>query len=292
MPVRANKDIWLFGDIFLTEAVAVLREIQNRNRDGLYLYSAYDPQPYYPKMQDQTTFVSQIHCQLFTALEEHNKLPAVILIVLGNKRIDDKVFNPENTRRVWRALFTEIQRAIRVRKEDLPRKAQNDQEPRVLLSNVFPRYKDHQEKTDQTDESFKTKRRRLNGMLPQIAHEFDFGVLPVSGILLDNSELYTVATGQLNGRGLKQFWVNLSKEFKLEDIRWEEKHKNRIIQEYFDKQRETRRENLERRKVAKERFSMSSYEFDRGDGRKEFKNEGRARSVPGDRSANNRTKRK
>lgn len=288
----------MFGDVFLTEAVAVLKEVQNRNRDQLYLYSNYDPQPYYPKLLDQSTFANQIRCQLYTALEEHNKLPAVILIVLGNKKIDDMVFNPENTRKVWRALFTELQRAIRVRKEDLPKKAQIDEEPRVLIGNIFPRFKDHQEKTDKTHESFKTKRRRLNGMLPQIAHEYDFTILPISGILPDNAEFFTTTTGQLNGKGMKEFWVSLSKELRLDDIRREERKKNKIIQEYFDEQREIRKGNIERKKIARERLSlprsMGPREFDRGDGnfRRNQHQTNRARSVPNARIDSGRSKNK
>lgn len=113
VPVRANKDIWVLGDTFLTEATAVLREMQNQNRDELYMYSHYDPQIYYPKLISNDTFASQIRCQLATALEEHNKLPAIILIVLGNEKVDYKVMNPEYTRKVWSALFNEIHRMKR-----------------------------------------------------------------------------------------------------------------------------------------------------------------------------------
>lgn len=107
----------------MTESVAVLMEMQNQKRDELYIFSEFDPQPYYPKLLNTDTFGKQITDQLFVALEEHNKLPSVILIVLGNKQIDNMVMNPEQTRRIWNALFTEIQRMIRTRKEDLPRKA-------------------------------------------------------------------------------------------------------------------------------------------------------------------------
>lgn len=203
--MRATKDVWILGDIFLTEAINVLMEMQNRNRDELYLFAEYDPQPYYCKLMNSDTFGKQITSQLFTALEEHNCLPSVILIIIGNSNIDTKVMNPEHTRRVWNALFTEIERMLKTRKEDLPRKARVLGEPRVLLTNVFPTFKDLNEKTDKTNESFKTKRRRLNGILPQIAKKFEFSVLNVSGILPDNSDFFTMNTGALNGKGMKQF---------------------------------------------------------------------------------------
>lgn len=172
VPVRAVKDIWVLGDTFLTEATAVLREIQNQNRDELYLYSHYDPQIYYPSLLSKDTFAKQIHCQLNSALEEHNRLPAVILIILGNKNVDHKVMNPEYTRKVWSALFTEISRMIKTRREDLLEKARVKGEPRVMVTNMIPRYREHNEKTDLTHESFKTKRRRFNGILPQVAGNF------------------------------------------------------------------------------------------------------------------------
>lgn len=39
VPVRANKDIWILGDVFVTEAIAILMEMQNQRRDELYIYS-------------------------------------------------------------------------------------------------------------------------------------------------------------------------------------------------------------------------------------------------------------
>lgn len=286
MPVRANKDIWILGDVFLTEAVAVLREIQNLNKDQLYLYSDYDPQIYYPKLLATQSFANLIRCQLFTALEEHNKLPSVIILILGNKNIDQMVMNPEQTRRVWNALFVELSRAIKTRKNDLPAKARSEFEPRVFVSNVFPRFKDHNERIDKGFEPFKTKRRRLNGILPQVASAYEFEVLPINGIIPDQSELFSTSTGFLNGKGIKEFWSNLSREFKLHDVRFEEKKKSKIIEDYFEQQREKRRIDLEMKKAERERLSLprnnSSSRFDCGDtgGNWKVTRKDRSQSVP------------
>lgn len=286
VPVRANKDIWILGDTFLTEAIAVLREMQNQNRDQLYLYSQYDPQIYYSNLLSKDTFASQIRCQLSTALEEHNKLPVAILIVLGNKNIDHKVMNPECTRRVWKALFTEIDRIVRTRKEDLPDKAKRESEPKVLINNMFPRFREHNDQTDATHETFKTKRRRFNGVLPQVANNFDYKVLPINGILPDNAELFATSTGQLNGKGFKEFWSCISKELKIQDVREQELYKSKIINEYFDHQREQRRLAQEKQRAASDRRSLPRVlhptQLDRGDGniRLNPNRKDRARSVP------------
>lgn len=297
VPVRANKDIWLLGDVFLTEAVSVLMEMQHQNPDELHLFSDYDPQPYFPKLLDSQSFGKQITNQLFTALEEHNKLPSVIIIIIGNKQINKKVFNPEQTRRVWKALFTEIQRIIRTRKEDLPKKAQNQNKPRVLINNMFARFKDHNDKTEGTHESFKTKRHHFNSLLPQMVKDFDFSVLHITGLLPDNSEFFVQGSGQLNGRGMKQFWLSLSSEFKIFDTKQVELHKNRILADYFFQQKEARRIDQEKRKVAKDRLSLprtlSFNEFDRGDGysKKSQKRRDRSRSAPHDKSTDHRRNR-
>lgn len=256
VPVRANKDIWILGDVFVTEAIAILMEMQNLKHDELYLFSGYDPQPYYPSLLSKETFGRQIVKQLFTALEEHNKLPSIILIVLGNKQIDNMVMNPEQTRRIWNALFTEIQRILRIRKEDLPKKAKSLNEPRILITNLFPRYREYNEKLDHSHETFKTKRRRLNGMLPQLASSYEYTVLPVTGILPDQTDFFSMSTGQLNGRGIQEFWSIVSKAVKLNDVRCEEKQKNHIIQEYFEQEREQRKINQERNKIRKDRCSL------------------------------------
>lgn len=283
--MRANKDVWILGDTFLTEAVAVLRELQNQNRDELYLYSEFDPQIYYPKLLAKESFASLIRCQLYTALEEHNKLPAVIILIVGNKNVDTKVLNPENTRKVWSALFTEIQRVIKTRKEDLPKKAKVNTEPVVCVTNMFPRFREFNEKKDLTDETFKTKRRRFNGILPQIASNYEFKILPINGILPDHADFFSVSTGQLNGKGMKEFWINLSRELKILDVKLREQVKNDIIQKYFEQQREDRRIEQEKRKANRDRGSLQrnlhESRLDRGDGnfRKPVRH-ARAHSVP------------
>lgn len=263
----------------------MLREFQNQHRDALYLYSEYDPQIYYPKLLSKDTFASQVRCQLYTALEEHNKLPAAIIVIVGNKDIDLKVYNPEYTRKVWSALFTEMQRAIRTRKEDLPSKAKFPDEPQVFIANIFPRGSVFSDKCDLTHETFKTKRRRLNGILPQVASSFEFKVLAINGILPENSELFVMNTGQLNGKGIKEFWNSLSKELKVQDFKAKERNKSKIIQQHFDEQREQRRLLFEKKKAEKDRYSLPrGHQFDRGDGNfTQSQRKDRARSVPGHR---------
>lgn len=270
-------------------------EMQNQNRDELYLFAEYDPQPYFCKLLDTDTFGHQITSQLFTALEEHNRLPSVILVVIGNSDIDSKVLNPEHTRRVWSALFSEMTRMIKTRKEDLPRKARVSGEPRVLIANMFPKFKDHNDSLGNTHESFKTKRRRFNGLLPEIARKFEFGVLPITGILPEKSELFTLNNGKLNGKGMKQYWISLSSELKVEDNRQIEKNKNSVISEYFQQQRELRRIDQERKKVARDRFSLPRNmsfrnDQDRGDGSTNRQN--RSKSVPSQNKAKNNKRRR
>lgn len=270
MPVRANKDIRILGDTFLTEATAVLREMQNQNKDDLYLYVHFDPKIYYPQLLSKDTFASQVRCQLATALEEHNKLPAVIILVFGNKNVDYKVLNPELTQKVWSFLFTEIQRMIRTRKEDLPSKAKSDSEPVVFICNMFPRSKEHNKKRDLTHESLKTKRRHFNGLLPQVAKNYDFRVLAINGILPENSDFFVTSTGALNGKGMREFWNCVSRELRIHQVKQEEENKNKIIQEYFELQRQQRREQQIRRQGQNTRMSLpkSIYptQMDRGDG--------------------------
>lgn len=149
--------IWVIGDVYLTDAAAVVTQMQAQDKDDLYMYHAYDPKFFFPRKLCPDTFGKMIRCSLYEALEQYNKLPAVILVITGNAKIDDMVSTPFHTKRIWRTICTEIDRAIKARKNDLPRKATLNEEPRVFFSNVFPRYKDHCEALDEGFESFKTK---------------------------------------------------------------------------------------------------------------------------------------
>lgn len=269
-PTAANKNVWLLGDVYLTDAAAVLSQMQMLNKDDLYLYQAYDVQSYFPKKQCTDTFGKQLRMALYKALEEHNRLPAVIIFVTGNHKIDNLVTTPYHTKRIWNALCNEIDHTIKASKNVLPHKCFLNEEPRVFFTNVVPRYKDHCDMLDEGFDSFKTKRRRLNNILPQILNKFCFEVLPIGGILTDQEDYFVSSTKLLSGKGMEVFWMSVSKELRLADKKLKENIKNKVIQSYHDDQNELARIKREKQAIADRRFSTSkpapNVRYDRGDG--------------------------
>lgn len=265
----ANKNIWLLGDVYLTDAAAVLSQMQMLNKDELYIYQAYDVQSYFPKKQCSDSFGKQLRTVLYKALEDHNRLPAVMIFVVGNNRIDSMVTTPYHTKRIWNALCNEIDRTIKARKNVLPRKCFLNEEPRVFFTNIFPRYKDHCDAVDGGFDSFKTKRRRLNNILPQILGKFGFDVLPVNGILTDQEDYFISSTKLLSGKGMEMFWTSISKELRLADERLKENIKNKVIQSYHEDQDELARIRREKQLISDQRFQqakpVAAVRYDRGD---------------------------
>lgn len=253
--IPANKTIWFLGDIFLTEAIAILTQLQNQNKDELYMYQAYDVKAFFPTKLCSDSFGKQIRSQLYEAFSQCNKLPAVIILVTGNAKIDDMVTSPYHTKRIWNALFTEIDRALKARKNDLPRKCYLNEEPRVFVTNVFPRFRSHCEKVDEGLDSFRTKRRRLNNVLPQVSAKFDFDIIPINGIPTDKDEYFILSTGQLSSMGIQLFWSAVDKELKLADEKCKEKVKNKIIQAYLDDSEQMQKVHDMRQQMAASRFS-------------------------------------
>lgn len=254
--IAPNKNIWLLGDVFLTDAVAILSQMQMKNKDELYLYQAYGVQSYYPKKLCSDSFGKQIRSQLYSALEEHNRLPAVIIVVLGNSKLDDMVSTPFQTKRIWKALCTEIDRTIKARKNDLPKKAFLNEEPRLFFTEIYPTHKDLCERTGKGFDSYKAKRRRLNNILPQVAANYEFGVLPINGILPEVDDYFVKSTGQLSGKGIELFWKAVAKQLRLADEKLKEKIKNKIIQNYFEEQEDQARIEREKRKIVQDRYSL------------------------------------
>lgn len=266
--------MWIIGDVFLTEAVAVLTQMQGLEKDQLYLYQAYDVKVFYPKKQCSDTFGRQVRYTLYQGLAENNKLPAVLLIVIGNNRIDDLVSTPYHTKRIWNTLFTEIDRAIKARKNDLPRKCFLNEEPRVFVVNVYPRFKDHCEQKNEGFDTFKTKRRRINNILPQISQKYGFNVITVNGIIPDNEEFFELSTGKLSGKGMREYWNSVSRELKVADETIKEKIRNDIIKSYLDDRKQEEKIQTEKREFATERSRLSDSNnftrqnrLDRGDNR-------------------------
>lgn len=238
VPVRANKSVWLLGDTFLTDALPVLMQIQSARKDEIYLFSNYDMKAFYPPKLDKFNFARQIRMQLANALEEHNRLPEVIILIIGNMQVERKIFNPVQTRRVWGALFKEIDRMIKTRKDDLPKKCFFEDKPKVYCTSMFPKYKGRNDVPDADGETFKSKRHRFNNLLPQIGRPFGIDMLMITGILPDEPDYFELSTGKLSGKGMSHYWQNLSKELKFEDQKCLEAEKSRVIKEYFEKRKE------------------------------------------------------
>lgn len=208
---------------------------------------------------------------LHDALQQNNRLPAVLLVITSNTSIDDKVSTPFHTKRIWNALCLEIDRALKARKNDLPRKAFLNEEPRVYFSNIYLRYKDHCEDTGETAESFKTKRRRLNNILPQVLSKFSFDIININGIIPEKEEYFIASTGLLSGKGLEAFWTTVSKELRLHDEKVKEKFKDKIINSFFAERDEYDRIQREKDYFRNRRFStpktFPKRDLDQGDGK-------------------------
>lgn len=247
--------------------------MQGLEKDQLYLYQAYDVQGFYPRKLCTDTFGKQVRSTLYEALKQHNRLPAVLLIVTGNDKIDRMVSTPYHTKRIWSTLFTEIDRTLKARKNDLPQKAFLNEEPRVFITNVFPRYKEHCERLDQGFDTFRTKRRRLNNLLPQLGQKFDFEIISVNGIILDNPEFFEMSTAKLSGKGMREFWISVSRELKLADECLKDRICNQIIKSYLDDKKQEERLQIEKRNYHNEREGFGKQDnarpkpryFDRGD---------------------------
>lgn len=267
--MAANKTIWIIGDVYLTDAAAILTQMQSQDKDQLYLYQAYNVKIFYPKKLCTDTFGKVLRCTLYEGLNQHAKLPAVIIVVTGNKKIDDMVSTPFHTKRIWKTICTEFDRAIKARKNDLPKKAVLNEEPRIFFTNVFPRSKDHCNAVDSGSDSFKTKRRRLNNLLPQVLATFGFKVLNITGILPDDVENFVDSTGQLTSKGILIFWKSVSQELRAADEALKEKIKNNIIGVYLDEVKEQERLDRDRQVDRQDRFAtpkpIPRRELNRGD---------------------------
>lgn len=146
---------------------------------------------------------------------------------------------------------------------------------------MFPKVKSKCDEVKDGGDSYKTKRRRLNNILPQIVQKFSFEVLAINGIKPDVIEYFEMSTGLLSGKGMEMFWQSLSKELRLADEKLKEMIKNKIIGNYLEDQEERKSIEFERGKIRNERFVnqrvFPRQNFDRGDGR----NQSNARSKVG-----------
>lgn len=116
-----------------------LQQMQEDHLQGYtnYLHQNYDVFAFYPKFTD-TNVLSMIRESFVEGLNKRCKLPNCVIILYSEKFItEDPLYLPSEMERKLKWLMREFNSLIQIRKSQLPTKAYNFGEPRIMWVRAF-----------------------------------------------------------------------------------------------------------------------------------------------------------
>lgn len=209
--VPANHQLWILGDQLLKDTKAVLQSlktgfIQDSAKPRLFIHDNFNVFTHHEEKEGQQNFIQQIITNFAQMLKANYKLPAIILILLDNSKLDDPPFATTALPRLIKWLLAEIDFMIKTRLGQLPKRCTTPVEPAVYLLKFLPRT-NHAENAD----LFKSVRRKVNNIIPELVNEFQFGFINAYEINTTTALFFNSTGTKLTQAGIVQFWASISK---------------------------------------------------------------------------------
>ena len=193
--------IWVIGDSFVAQSYGKILH-SNSSTDKFYIREQFEAFAFFNINHFDNNFLSRTRNVLVKALNDHNRLPKVILMVLDVDLL--KAINHTKNKfgvsleggilLEW--LVAEIHKSVKIRKDQLPEKCKRPGEPHVIwmglpLASVF------------TDNE---KREKFNNSLQKLIPPYeDMSVLqPRKGWDSNNTAIFQ--NNQFTMMGLMKYW--------------------------------------------------------------------------------------
>lgn len=155
--------------------------------------------------KENGNFLKQICNNLAQLMKSNTKLPAQIIIILNNDILEDTAFSVTQLPHVISRLLSEIQRMIGQRIKQLPDRCLKPNEPTVHLLKFLPRASN-----SPNSNLFKSTRRKLNNLIPDITCRYGFGFINAYEINTTSALQFNSDGKKLSPSGVIQLWESIS----------------------------------------------------------------------------------
>lgn len=208
--IPGNNQIWILGNELLKDAQPTLNNLKtafiaDSAMPRLYIHDKFDVLAHYENKGHPINFIKQVRNNFAQMLKANAKLPTIIIIMLGNELLEDAAFAVSQLQRMVQWLLAEIDFMIKSRIKQLPEKCITQAEPAVFLLKFLPR-------TTRAEEAdlFKSTRRKINNMIPELTNQFNFGFINAYEINSSSALLFDAKGTKLTAPGMVRLWESIS----------------------------------------------------------------------------------
>lgn len=196
--------MWVVGDEMLNKTVAQFMSWRNGQGKHHYLNRTYEVTPY--TVLETNNFLAQIQLGLVRAINANNFLPGVILVIIGNSIPGNTILSLKDDFYI-REILKIVKESIARRTDQLPKKARNIFDTKVLITKALP-------KPD--DQEYKIRRRKFNKQLDIAAKQHNIEAIHVCDIIPSDAEMFEGP--DLSDKGKKKFWTMIGDKIKTLDM--------------------------------------------------------------------------
>lgn len=196
--------MWVVGDEMLNSTVQQFMNWCNNQGKHHYLNRTYEVTPY--TVAETNNFLAQIQLGLVRAINANNYLPGILLVILGNSIQGNTVLALKDEFYIKEILKT-IKDALARRRDQLPKKAKNIFNTKIIITKALPKPE---------DQEYKIRRRRFNKTLDVAAKQFNIEAMHVCDILPTDKIMFEGP--DLSETGKKKFWMMIGDKIKDLDL--------------------------------------------------------------------------
>lgn len=197
--VRATNQLWVIGDDLLVSSFHQLLRMRNRYNLDLYINTNYEISAFTVVSRN---FVKQIMSGLVKALNSNTYLPTMLLILLSDIIPATEGLALKGDFYLHK-IFNSIKEDIHKRTQQLPAKATGMLPVHILVTKALPRPYDN-------DNMYKSRRRRYNRQMDNIARQYDIEAIHAYGISPNDLECFDGL--DLSKIGKIRLWQALSEQ--------------------------------------------------------------------------------
>lgn len=219
------RSLWLLGDAeFLGEASSCLEDLQCQNTDSqstneegelqdipanpkmenrLYLFANYEIFSYVQdsSLGEKPNFLRDIMGGLIAALNEHTKLPSIIIILGSLEQAVQAARLQDQAMETLKKFFKELAKVIHMHKRKFPPKAVTGGEPRIYVVKPHIMFQNMVLETEVRDD--------YSALLDQVLPPCGIGRISICGIKVDDQNAFD-EYGHLTADGYEKYWQYLS----------------------------------------------------------------------------------
>lgn len=216
----ARKELWILADADNAGKMVKFHELKatsdtDKNIADWYIFKNFDI--FTVTAQSVGNTLSQTENSLIAALNTRNRLPNIIMILMGDQLLADKQLMavPRYLRQIFDDIFGRCQKHVRQWMSFLPPKAQPFYQPKFMVVKPLPKPERQFQGREELYQELLTQRKAYNDQLVPALHKANMQFVNVGITHMDSEAFIRIghiqdANFKLSPKGLRRYWEQAS----------------------------------------------------------------------------------